>query len=118
MHETHRDKTVGICVRKWAKQDSIHHAEDRCGCANSEHEGDDDGESKDRIATEAAKAVADVLHEGFQEITGALFVRFLRCPLDSSEGNNCLPMSLLRDHSRGRVRLDLFIDFKMGLRGN
>jgi hypothetical protein len=63
MHETYRDKTVGICVRKWAKQDSIYHAEDRCGCANSEHEGYDDGESEDRIATEAAKAVADVLNK-------------------------------------------------------
>ena len=115
MYQTYRDETVGTCVRKWAKQDSVYDAKDCCGCSDTEHQGCDYGESEDRIAPEAAKTVADVLNKGLKEVAGALFVKLLPCFLDPSEVYARLPVRLLRCHPGGEVCLDLFLHVKFQL---
>ena len=61
MHHAERDQTVRMGVGKAAKEDAIDDAEHRCRRSNAQHQRHENGESKDRVAGEAAEGVADIL---------------------------------------------------------
>jgi hypothetical protein len=64
---------------------------------------------------EAPKTVADVLNDRLREMAGPLFVCLITCPLDSTEGDDCLPTRLLRCHASGHVSLHLLLQVELNL---
>ena len=108
-------RLVGMGVGKAAKQDAIDNAEHCSRRTNAQHQRDQNGEGKDRVAGEAAESVADILKDGFDIEAWPLLVRFFLGSLDSPECDGRLPTRLLRRHSGGDVRFSLLFEMKLQL---
>ena len=109
------DEARSVAVGERAEEDAIDDREDGGGGSDAEHQGEDDGRGKDRIAPQTAEGVAQVLEGSFEPVAGSLLSTLLAAFFQAAEGDGCLPSRLGWGEALGDLRFDLALEVVLQL---
>ena len=97
------DELRGIRIWKWAKEDGVDDAEERCVGADAESKGKDGDGGEPRGLSEEPEGVTRVLEERFEEREGLLLTQELLGLFQATEFEESVAAGLFRGHTCPQV---------------